>query len=229
MSLVHPLGIDRAATAPRLSSFAAVLHHSNRRALRIGSACQQHAHRLSASAIHDCRSPSAPTEMAKSALAPCIINSVADLSSGWHADGLLVCASTPLVFRSIPPSLLLPSSIDCSAPAAADKFPKRHRAKRSTREVFACRFQTTLRSRHRSLPVRLPVPLQPVRALHTFSCRSPSESASSYWSPKAADLTWCCRRLSRAGWTRKSTYISSNAATMCFSVTFAGGWRLAWL
>ncbi len=76
------------------------------------TAHEQHTHRLSASAIHDCRSPSAATEMANSFLAPCVSSSVADLSCGWHADGPLVCACCARVSRSIPPSLLLPSVVD---------------------------------------------------------------------------------------------------------------------
>ena len=76
------------------------------------AAHEQRTHILSASAMHNCKSPSPASEMGKSALAPCIISSVADLSSGWHADGLLVCASLPLVSMFLPPPLLLPSSLD---------------------------------------------------------------------------------------------------------------------
>jgi len=88
-------------------------------------------HRLSASGTHNCRSASPTTEMAKSALTPCIVSSVADLSSGWHADGLLVCASTPHVSMSIPPSLLLSSSCNEWALLAAERIPKRHRPKQA--------------------------------------------------------------------------------------------------
>jgi len=77
--------------------------------------------------MHASPFPSPATKMAKSAPAPCISSSVTDLSSGWHADGPLVCASTPLVFRSIPPSLLLSSSCNECALLAAERIPKRHR------------------------------------------------------------------------------------------------------
>jgi len=78
--------------------------------------------------MHASPFPSPATKMAKSAPAPCISSSVTDLSSGWHADGPLVCASTPLVFRSIPPSLLLSSSCNEWALLAAERNPKRHRS-----------------------------------------------------------------------------------------------------
>ena len=88
------------------------------------AAHEQHTHRLSASAMHNCRSPRAAIEMAKSSLLPCIISSVADLSSRWHTDGPLVCACCARVSRSIPPSHVLPSSVDECAPLLPREFPR---------------------------------------------------------------------------------------------------------
>ena len=105
---------------------AEAIHHTTHSA-----AHEQHTQRVRRIYTHASSFTSPATEKANSSLAPCVSSSVADLSSGWHVDGPLVCACSPLVSRSIPLSLLLPSSIDCSAAAAADKFPKRHRAKQA--------------------------------------------------------------------------------------------------
>ncbi len=73
--------------------------------------------------MHASQFPSAATKMAKSALAMCISSSVTDPSSGWHADGSLVCAYSPLVSRSIHPPHALSSSVNCSA---TTNFPREH-------------------------------------------------------------------------------------------------------
>ncbi len=95
------------------------IHHTAHSA-----AHKQHTHILSVSAMHSCKSPSAATEMAKSALAPCIISSVADLSRGWHADSPLVCACSARVSRSIPPPHVPPSSVDGCVPLLPREFPR---------------------------------------------------------------------------------------------------------
>lgn len=104
------------------------------------TAHEQHTHAVRRISMHASSFPSAASEMAKSALAPCIVSSVADLSSGWHADALLVCACSPLVSRFIPPSLLLPSSFDECGLLAAERsrIPKRHRAKQASRGGVVC-------------------------------------------------------------------------------------------
>ncbi len=76
------------------------------------AAHEQHTRKRSASYTQCIQSTSPAIEMAKSALAQCVGSSVANLSGRWHADGSLVCACSPRVPRSIPPSLLLPSSVD---------------------------------------------------------------------------------------------------------------------
>ena len=95
------------------------------------AAHEQHTHAVRK--IYTQASPftSAASEMAKSALAPCISSRVADLSSWRHADPPLVCACSPLVSRSIPSPLLPPSPFDEWALLAAERIPKRPRAKQA--------------------------------------------------------------------------------------------------
>ncbi len=75
------------------------MHHTAHSA-----AHEQHTHAVRRISMHASPFPSPATERAKSAAAPCIISSVADLSGRWHADASLVCSCSPLVSRSIPPS-----------------------------------------------------------------------------------------------------------------------------
>ena len=75
------------------------------------------------------RFPRAAGEMPNPLCAPSVIDGVADLASGRHADALLVCASFCGVSRSIHPPHAVLALLDRCAPLAAEKNPKRRQAK----------------------------------------------------------------------------------------------------
>ena len=134
LTILHSSSVSDCSTPPHRSLLRAhgrcrphpfkvrTIHHTTQHTPH-----EQHTHGVRGISMHVLPFPSAAGKTLISLFFLFSACCTADLSSGWHADGSLLCACSALVSMSIHPPSAVFSSLECIVLLTAEKNPKTNR------------------------------------------------------------------------------------------------------